>query len=904
MFLADIDIAGEPFRLQYQYGQTDSELVFVWTRQGQETLGLSKLSSAMETTPMKLSVPEELNELEISLSAICVKYQFARHTFSLKLTAEHYGSLNISYSRSDAAEIWKFALQMQGRFLLSSLPGFGESFDKEDYVALQLFSLQLARASGEIKVYPEVTLAWKLQGKETILSFPDSAPQKLAGSLSEKAEQDQPKYLEVNKDFGPFHLSRVGFAMGSSAVTLYVDAGIRLSVVMLEFIGLNFSLPLKAGGRVDYGLQGVAVSISKPPLSISGGLTLDQSGEMTLYTGEVSVQFKGIGVTALCSYGQFTQGEASLFAFFLVSARIGGPPVFYITGLAGGFGYNRSIALPDKVEEVERFPFVAAALGKGDLKGEMTPAEVLAKMDQIIRPVQGQYFFSVGVRFQTFGLMESFLLCNVEFGKAFVLSILGVSQLSMPFSAQNPLVYIRLALKAVLAPDDGVVKIEGALMEDSYILDKNCKVNGGFACYLWFGKSEHAGDFVVTLGGYRNGYNVAHYPKVDRLSINWRMDSHLTLSASAYFALTPACAMLGGNLSLVYENGRVKAWLQAWAEFFMQWEPFYYDVSIGISVGASYRWDFFPFYRTFSTELGADLELWGPPFGGQVHISWFIISFTISFGEGKPSEASLGWTDFARAFLPEGEEKSRQGGTEDQEAEKSVISIQPVAGVLHKGEKSDVYLMNADAMELEITSRIMSTELFYGDAQVAKYQGKLGIVPMGVSNLLSRLTIKITDRQGREAWGLEAQPIYTNAPKALWNSGKPQKEDTDNLISQVPLGIRLVGKKSSPSGMLPPKQPGFYNVEVLCANEKLGPKNFSFLQPDPVSGSTYSKEEVLKQIEESIAVTGGRRKGMLEELADIFGVWTEEELALSGWEKDLEKQLRAEPVLSVIGADR
>lgn len=900
---SDIDIAGVPFRLQYQYGRETNELVFVWERKETDTLKLADLASALKEKPIGFSVPEQMGDLDLVLSSIRVKYDFEKNTFAFSLEAERYGSLTILCDRQNAEVVFSFILQMQSKFLLSSLPVFGSGFTQEDYVALQEFKVTLERTEEEkTKLTPGIKLIWKLSGKEIQLSLPeDSAVSRWASIEEKEGQTEQVKYLDVNKEFGPFHLSRVGFAMEDSSVTLYVDAGIRLSVVLLEFIGLYLSIPLSLDKKVDYGLKGAAVSISKPPLEISGGLTLDKTGGMMLYTGKVSVQFKGIGVTALCSYGQFSQGDASLFAFFLVSARIGGPPVFFITGLAGGFGYNRSITLPDKVKDVESFPFVAAAMGKGNLKEGMTPAEVLTKMNQVIKPAEGQYFFSVGVRFQSFGLLESFLLCNVEFGERLLISILGVSRLSMPFSDQNPLVYIRLALKAVFAPQEGEISIEGALADDSYILDKNCKVNGGFACCIWFGDSEHAGDFVITLGGYQNGYQVSHYPQVDRLSINWKMDSHLTLTAEAYFALTPACVMLGGNLALVYENGRVQAWFKAWAEFFMRWEPFYYDISIGISIGASYRWDFFPFYKTFKVELGADLALWGPPFGGKVHISWFIISFTISFGKGKPAETSLDWTGFAEAFLPEGTKQLQEDSRTEQSAEKSVISIRPVAGILRSSEKKRVYLLEADAMELEITSRIMSTELFCEETKVADYQGALGIVPMEVTKLSSRLTVRLTDAQGQPITTMQAQPIYTNAPKALWNASKPEKGDTDNLLRQVPFGIRLVSKESNPNGVLP--EEGSYDMEILCANEKLKPREFSWGNPSQIEGKDYPEENVLQQVEESIAVTGGRRKAMLEALSSVFGVWTEEELLLDGWEKELERQLSAEPILAVIGAD-
>lgn len=897
MVRSDIAIAGVPFCLQYQYGKEENLLVFMWKRESQGPLSLTALSDMMSKTPMGFDVPEEFFHLNVSLTSVFVYYDFSTHAFKLRLEAMQYGSFTIAYKAQDTGKIGSFILQMKAKFFLGKLPVLGNGLSADDYVALEEFSLRIVKKEAQTEARAGVKLAWKLGQSEIHLSLP---PDESSGQEDYGLEKkgDAPFYLDVNKDFSILHLSRVGFRMGDGEVVLYVDAGIRLSILMLEFIGLSLGIPLAADKKVTFGLQGLAVTVARPPLFISGGLSISKNSEITLFTGEVKVQIKNIGVTALCSYGEFQSGEDSLFAFLLLEAGLGGPPVFYITGLAGGFGYNRSICLPAQVQDVEQFPFVAAAMGKGGIKAGMTPAEVLTKMDKVIIPCIAQYFLSVGIRFNSFGMVESFALLNIEFGKRFVCSLLGLSRLSLPLGAAHPFVLIKLAIKAVIAPDDGWLGMEGALSGDSYILNQDCRINGGFAFYVWFGVSEHAGDFVITLGGYKSGYNVAHYPKVDRLSVNWKMDSHLTLSADAYFALTPSCVMLGGHLAIVYENGRLKAWLKAWAEFFMQWKPFLYDISIGISIGASYRWDFFPFYKTFKVELGADLHLWGPPFGGEVHISWFIISFTVCFGEGKPQPEAVDWDIFAADFL---NCRNVSGiGKDADTGEKSVISIKPSQGVVCSGEKTGIYLMNADHLKIEVSSSVMSTQILRGKNPIAKRDG-LGIVPMKVSRLCSTLTLECTDENGRDVPELKEIPVYSNAPRAVWDSAAPSGGDTDNLLPNVPSGICITCERSKPKGLLPAT--GSYDMKILCANEKLTPHLFAYEIPAPIEKKNYPKEQILEQVEKSIGRTGGRRMALLNTLSDIFPIWTEEELALDNWKCNLENQLLAEPELAVIGAD-
>ena len=47
--------------------------------------------------------------------------------------------------------------------------------------------------------------------------------------------------------------------------------------------------------------------------------------------------------------------------------------------------------------------------------------------------------------------------------------------------------------------------------------------------------------------------------------------------------------MMGGALNASFNAGNLRAWFNAYADFLIDWHPFYYTASIGVSVGASYR---------------------------------------------------------------------------------------------------------------------------------------------------------------------------------------------------------------------------------------------------------------------------------------------------------------------------
>lgn len=913
---AEITVGSLPFRLLYQYGGADSALRAEWTSEGGEgELQLDGLSDVFAGSPVGFSVPDSVGQFDLRLTAVAFTYFFKRKAFCFRMEARSYGSFQIETEKKEVGTVLAFALELQARFYFRELPALGSGANQEDFISLKRFSVEIMPDKNvKIKALAELQLL------KSRIEIPVSMEKKLPAAARDGVavgEEASVHWLDVGKDVGPLHLSRLGFSMDEGSATVYVDAGVRLSVLMLEFMGLSLSLPFQAGKTVDYGLSGVAVSVSKPPLSINGGLYLAGRREERIYTGQVMVRFQDFGLTALCSYGELAGGEPSLFAWLLLEASIGGPPAFFVTGIAGGFGYNRTIRLPSKVQDVGKFPFVAAAMGKGELKASMTPAQVLVALNEYIRPQNNQYFLSAGIRFTSFGIVESFALVNLEFGDRFELAFLGLSKLSMPVGSSTPMAYIELAIKAVFAPDDGLFSVEGALSSSSYLLNQNCRPQGGFAFFLWYGENKYAGDFVITLGGYRSGFFVSHYPKVDRIGVNWKMRNELTLAAEFYFALIPSGVMMGGNLGITYEWRRLKAWLRVWAEFFMQWEPFLYEISVGVSVGASYRWDFFPFYKTFTVELGASLELWGPPFGGKAHISWFVISFTIEFGEGRPAPDVMDWNTFVSQFLKENKEETPVDPGQLETVEHRLISIKPARGSLRVPKTGGCLLMDSDHMQLQITSRMICTRVEFGGSPLAVRE-ELGILPLGIASIDSVLTAKLEPESGLEhgqASGLEAglkqqeelafvhgEALFKNVPRAVWDVKKPLPDETETLKQHVPTGITLTCKEREPEDVLPDGGTGFYDMEILCRNQRLTPHSYEFLNPEPVAPKQYPQENRLKQIEDSIGIVGGQRKQILDELGAFFGVCREEEIHVSGWTGSLDEMMYSEPILNRIGA--
>lgn len=889
----DIRIGDLPFTLLFQASGNGGILSACWHAEKSGEINPALFSHNFSDTPLSVDIPEAIAHFDLALTKIAFDYHFKESRFSFLIATKNYGTLTISSYSAGGSRAFDFKLEIDRVFPWNKLPVLGEGLSSKDYIRLGYFSLAVA---SENKVVPGAELEIGLFGQKLPFRLPPS-PSNASMAADSRSEEEKPPsvtWMDVNKDAGPLHLGRLGFSMGDGCVTALVDGGLRLSVLALDFLGLYLKIPLKKGQSVDFGLQGLAVTVSRPPLFLSGGLDAEQEeGGMVRYTGDICVRAGNFQLTALGSYGRFDDGDPSLFIFLLLVHPLGGPPVFYLTGLAGGFGYNRAMILPAEVKDVKKFPFVAAAMQQGPLNKKMSPGEVLKTMNMFIVPKRGQYFASVGVRFTSFGLVDAFLLANVMFGEHLEISLLGVASASLPPKSSRKVAYAELALKAVIAPECGVVSILGVLTSESFVLDKNCRLRGGFAFVAWFGKNEHSGDFILTLGGYRDGFLVPHYPAVDRLGVDWKISDTLSLTASFYFSLTPACLMMGGSLALTFEMGRLKAWFRARVDFFMQWKPFAYALSLSISIGASFRWDFFPFYKTFTLELSAQLDLWGPPFSGKARIHWWVISFTIAFGQGRVPEVPLEWAEFEESFLPR--EKTADGD------DAGYVGIRIADGIVRENRDTGKKILSANYLSLEITSRIPCSTLRLEDEVRAEY-GDLGVVPMGISHCSSELTVKVRNAAG-EVIAMEGSALLSNLPKALWAPEKPDPNDSETLQKNVPTGIVLRCPKLEPEGILPGAPAGSYDVAELCKNEMLPPLAFSWTCPEPIQPGLYPDENRLEQIARSIVKTGGARYDCLAALSEAFGVYREEELKLDRWREHLEDILLSTPEIQRIGAE-
>lgn len=599
------------------------------------------------------------------------------------------------------------------------------------------------------------------------------------------------KWLKIDKSFGPLSIAQVGVGFETGVITVGIDAAISVAGLTLSVDGLGASYKI-ADRSATFTLHGLGIDFQRGPLEIGGGF-LNLDGD---FAGKVTIKTEKFSIAALGAF-TFTGGQPSMMIYGLLNYPLGGPSFFFVEGLAAGFGYNRSFKLPS-IDAVREFPLVADAVGASD--GKNAPAsdsktvitEQLVRLHDYISPSLGEYFIAVGIKFSSFKLINSFVLVAAAFGKRFELDLLGVStyQTPPPGVQQLPsLAYIELNLLGRFSPDEGIVSIEGRLTDRSYIYSNLCHISGGFAFYTWF-RFEHAGDFVLTVGGYHPRFSKpAWYPDVPRMELRYQITDTIYVKGSAYFALTPSTFMAGGALEARFQSGSLEAWFLLTIDFLICWQPYHYDASLAVTIGA--RW------KCFKTEAHASVEIWGPDFSGIAHVDWLIFSFNISFGAStQRGPTPIDWNAFKTAFLP---------------ADDKVVTARIVRGA--SGGSDAIPVINPALLAIEVESQVPVREIVHdftenGQAQRKTIDGTagFGVSPMACGGVAtSELNIKVErlDDSGNgpradvtRHFGFETGAngptgrITKAVPKALWDGSLARGLAADATFDAV-VGYRM-----------------------------------------------------------------------------------------------------------------
>lgn len=534
-----------------------------------------------------------------------------------------------------------------------------------------------------------------------------------------------------------------------------------------------------------------------------------------------------------------------------------------LTAVAFGFGYNRILKVPS-IEKVAEFPLVKLVMGEGAYQKEdksgtflgqvskaVEPSSLLKDMGDALEAKAGQYFACLGARFTIARVVDCFALVVVHWNDKyeFEFSLLGLARFKQPSDpSAKPICYVELQLLMTVKPKEGSFKLQALLTSNSWVLNKDCKLTGGFAVFGWWG-GPHKGDVVVTFGGYHPRFKRPdHYPIVPRIGLNWQVSPELSVKGGVYLAFTPSCGMVGARLEAVFRSNRVTVWFTAYLDVIVNWSPLTFEADIGITLRVEVSF----FLTTLKASLGVTLKMWGPPVGGIVHLDILFLSFDIPFGaqrdEARPQPIKS-WETFCRSFLP------------PSEADKGTFNpfpwFTPITNPYLIGGRSNFatlpseqaqpletkptegsWRVRPDRLELAAAAAVPLTTLNVGNVktnsppvgvqerrpsgnsllvqqpveleasglQVESYKRPLGVQPMGktLESVLNVTVVRDDDSETTAVdlsdWLFEAETA--SLPAALWDASKPKPDGPSEPSAElVPDCITGIKRLKPPEGV-------------------------------------------------------------------------------------------------------
>ena len=632
-----------------------------------------------------------------------------------------------------------------------------------------------------------------------------------------------PWWLAIQKGFGPLYIEQVGFG-----VTVRQDELERISILLdgrvsllgltaaVDDLQLTFVVASNASvfdpSRWAVDLAGLAISSDLGGITLQGGLRKFGDGDTVQYVGMLLGRFAVYGLSVFGGYGHgiSASGErfASFFAFGAVNGPIGGPPAFFVTGIGGGLGINRTLVVPTDMSRFDQYPFIKAL--DPSARPSDDPMAELQSLATYFPQLKGSFWFAAGLSFTSFALVDGVVVVSVQVGDGLQIALFGLARMALP-RPQFPIVSIELGLIARFSSKEGVLWVQAQLTDNSWLLYPDVRLTGGFAFVSWFG-GPNRGQFVLTIGGFHPRFHRDGYPEVPRLGFQWRIGPFISAKGEAYFALTSEAVMAGGRLEISATFGPAWAHVVFGADGIVYFDPFHLEVEVYASISAGVTIDVWIGEITISISIGARILVEGPKFHGVATFSVGPVDLEVEFGDqDQPPRPPLPWADFVRKYLEEASEGVAR-----------VVTAIPGKGALPPGTgpggPTDTGTADGSAekpftvfaeFEIMVTTIVPTKTIQLGAAPLTvSPSSKLGLAPMKISDAATTLRLNFVGGPdgGDHISGFQSELHHgPSFPIGVW--GQPQADDDRKIpagdVIDALDGVRLFTVANIPPGLPP-----------------------------------------------------------------------------------------------------
>ncbi len=381
--------------------------------------------------------------------------------------------------------------------------------------------------------------------------------------------------LDFSIDIGPVE-ARINAIGIKSALKNLGDTG----NIGFGNLSLGFAPPKGIGIKVDSEI-------------ITGGGFLEFDPDNDRYSGvlalKLALEKRDIGLVAIGLINtRLPNGEKGFSMLVSIS-------VFFSPAIPLSFGFTLNAAGGlVGIYRTMKVDILRERIQNGAVKSIMFPENVIENASKIISDLRAVFppqkkhyvvapFFKIGYGTPTVMEVDLGLLLEFPFaGRIILLGSLGVYLPNR--EAEKRLGELHVDIFGDFNFAASYILIEGRLRDSNLV---EVALTGGFAFMLDWGSNPQ---FLLSVGGYHPRYKKpARFPEVSRVTALIKRGDDIRLSCQYYQAITSNSYQIGISAELVVKKGHARAYGFLGFNALLQFDPFYFEADIRISVEVSYR---------------------------------------------------------------------------------------------------------------------------------------------------------------------------------------------------------------------------------------------------------------------------------------------------------------------------